>query len=106
MGFGSSLFLRQVTDGGVDFRVPARPRYVYLVNPKEYVRRVGLEWIGHQVPRADTRWMGELLAHLSPRQIRDAFRAAGYSPPEVADRESEPRLLRWLLSRGSTMWMT
>ncbi|MBZ5626527.1 MAG: hypothetical protein LAQ69_48770 [Acidobacteriia bacterium] len=81
--YHQSMFLRQVTDGWIDFRVPARPRYVYLVNPKEYIRRVGLERIGRQVPRADARWMGELLAHLSTRQIRDAFRAAGYSPQEV-----------------------
>jgi hypothetical protein len=27
--------------------------------------------------------MGDLLAHLSPQQIRDAFRAAGYSSGQV-----------------------
>jgi hypothetical protein len=27
--------------------------------------------------------MGQLLARLSPKQIRDAFRAAGYSPEET-----------------------
>jgi hypothetical protein len=27
--------------------------------------------------------MGQLLGQLSPEQIRDAFRAAGYSPQEV-----------------------
>lgn len=27
--------------------------------------------------------MGGLLARLSPKQIQDAFRAAGYSPQEV-----------------------
>jgi hypothetical protein len=42
-----------------------------------------LRWIGKQVPRADARWMGDLLARLSPEQIRDAFRAAGYSPEET-----------------------
>ena len=38
------------------------------------------EW---NVPRKDARWMGQLLARLSPAQIADAFRAAGYSPQEV-----------------------
>jgi hypothetical protein len=27
--------------------------------------------------------LGHLLAQLSPSQIRDAFRAAGYAPPDV-----------------------
>ena len=78
-----SKFIRRVTDSTVDFQVPARPRYVYWVNPKEYWRRVHLEWIGKNVPREDVRWMGHLLARLSPKQIRDAFRAAGYSPQEA-----------------------
>ena len=35
------------------------------------------------MPRADAKWMGQLLSQLSPDQIRDAFRAAAYSPQEV-----------------------
>ena len=67
----------------VSFETPGRPRYMYLVNPKEYLRRVRLEWIGRNIPRADAKWMGSLLARLSPQQIRDAFRAAGYSGGDV-----------------------
>ncbi|HTS27651.1 MAG TPA: hypothetical protein VMH81_17375 [Bryobacteraceae bacterium] len=81
--YEKSVFVRHVSDNLVDFRVPARPRWVFLVNPKEYFRRIGLEWIGHRVPRSDARWMGEVLSHLSKNQIRDAFRAAGYSPAQV-----------------------
>ncbi len=44
---------------------------------------VGSHWIGHHIPRADVRWIASLLEQLSPKQIRDAFRAAGYSPTEV-----------------------
>jgi hypothetical protein len=40
-------------------------------------------WVGRRIPVADARWVGDLLARLSPQQIRDAFRAAGYSPQEV-----------------------
>jgi hypothetical protein len=29
--------------------------------------------------------MGDLLSRLSPEQIQDAFRSAGYSPQEVED---------------------
>jgi hypothetical protein len=81
--YKQSKFIRGVTASIVNFQVPARPRYVYLVNPKEYCSRVRLEWIGRNVPREDVRWMGDLLARLSPKQIRDAFRAAGYSPQEA-----------------------
>jgi hypothetical protein len=31
----------------------------------------------------DARWMGRLLARLSPQQIEDAFRAANYTPEQV-----------------------
>jgi len=44
---------------------------------------VDLEWIGRHIPRADAKWIGSELAKLSPQQIRDAFRAGGYSPEEV-----------------------
>ena len=42
-----------------------------------------LHWIGQHIPRSDAKWVGQLLAQLSANQIRDAFRAAGYSPQEV-----------------------
>jgi hypothetical protein len=35
------------------------------------------------IPRADAKWLGQLLSKLSADQIRDCFRAAGYSPEEV-----------------------
>jgi len=78
-----SKFLGKVTPTSVNFRTPARPSWVYIVNPKEYFQRVHMEWIGRNIPREDARWMGKLLARLSPAQIRDAFRAAGYSPSEI-----------------------
>lgn len=81
--YQQSKFIRRITDSTVDFGVPARPRWVYWVNPKEYMSRVHLEYIGKNIPREDARWMGHLLARLSPQQLRDAFRAAGYSPAEV-----------------------
>jgi hypothetical protein len=83
--YRDSKLIRQVTPLTVDFQAPARPRYVYAVNPKEYFSRVHLGWIGRNVPRSDAKWMGQLLARLSQRQIHDAFRAAGYSPQEVDD---------------------
>jgi hypothetical protein len=78
-----SKFIGKVTDTTVSFRIPARPSFVFLVNPKEYFQRIHMESIGHDVPRQDVKWMGRLLIRLSPSQIRDAFRAAGYSPADV-----------------------
>ncbi len=38
---------------------------------------------GRPIPRADAKWMGEMLARLSPGQIHDAFRAGGYTPEQI-----------------------
>jgi hypothetical protein len=81
--YSQSRFIRRLTADTVSFQTPARPRYLYAIDPKEYLSRIRLEWIGRDIPRADAKWMGALLARLSPRQIHDAFRAAGYSPEEV-----------------------
>jgi len=81
--YSHSRFIRKLRADSVDFAVPARPRFVYLVTPRDYFSRVRLESVGKNVPRKDARWMGQLLARLSPAQIADAFRAAGYSPQEV-----------------------
>ena len=74
---------RKISGSEVDFRAPGRPKFVFLVNPLEYIRHVHLEWVGHRIPREDARWIGRLLAQLSHRQVEDAFRAAKYSPQEV-----------------------
>ena len=81
--FAHSKFIRKVTPEYVDFSVPSRPAIVVLVKPRDFFGRLHLEWIGRHIPRSDARWTGQLLARLSPNQIRDAFRAAGYSPREV-----------------------
>ncbi len=81
--YSRSKFIRKITPEYVDFNIPARPAIVTAVNPKEFISRLHLRWIGKHIPRADAKWMGQLLAQLSPEQIRDAFRAAGYSPQEV-----------------------
>jgi hypothetical protein len=83
-----SRFIRGIHPQYVDFCVPARESWVLAVNPKEFTSRLRLRWIGRHIPRADVRWIGQLLARLSPGQIQDAFRAAGYSR-EQADAFSE-----------------
>ncbi|HEV2492098.1 MAG TPA: hypothetical protein VG204_03405 [Terriglobia bacterium] len=81
--FGRSRFITKITDSYVDFSVPSRPALIDLSNPPDFISRVRLRWIGKRVPRADVRWIAGLLAQLSPEQIRDAFRAAGYTPEQV-----------------------
>ena len=78
-----SKFIRKVTATYVDFDSPARTTLLGLVNPFDFLYRWRLRWVGKRVPRADAKWMGEILGRLSRDQIRDAFRAADYSPEEV-----------------------
>jgi hypothetical protein len=73
-----------VTPEYVDFNVPARPNAVFLMTSTgEYVSRTHMRWIGKRIPRSDARWIAGYLAQLTPPQIRDAFRSAGYSPNQV-----------------------
>lgn len=78
-----SKFIRKVTKTYVDFDSPARMTLFGLVNPFDFMYRWRLRWVGKRVPRADAKWMGEVLSHLSRDQIRAAFRSADYSPVEV-----------------------
>ena len=65
--FANSTFIRGVEPNGeIDF--------FYKAKGKELLRGITVE---------DARWIGGLLAQLSDRQIRDAFRAANYSPSEI-----------------------
>ena len=79
-----SKWIKAVRADAVDFEVPHRPAVVVAgANPHEFISRLHLEWIGKNIPRTDVRWIAGWLARLSGEQIRDAFRAAGYSPDEV-----------------------
>jgi hypothetical protein len=78
-----SEFVRKITPEFVDFNVPSRPAWINIFSPKSFITRLGLIKIGRHVPREDAHWMGQLLARLTPTQIRDAFRAGGYSPAET-----------------------
>jgi len=76
-------FITKVTADYVDFSTPARDSILFLATPREFFQRLRLRWIGKRIPRSDARWTAQLLARLSPDQIRDAFRAAGYSQQQL-----------------------
>jgi hypothetical protein len=78
-----SRFITKATPDYVDFQTPARASFFFLATPREFAHKLQLRWIGRRIPRADAKWLGQLLARLSPEQIRDAFRAAGYSAQQV-----------------------
>ncbi len=81
--YQNSKMISHVSTEFIDFRAPARPKSDTFVDVPELTRRLSLRWIGQHIPVADARWMGHLLAQLSHGQIRDAFRAANYSPQEI-----------------------
>jgi hypothetical protein len=42
-----------------------------------------MEQVTKHIPRADAKWLGRRLSRLSGEQVRDAFRAGGYTKEEV-----------------------
>ena len=73
-----SKWIRHIGDEFVDFNVPSRPALDHFPAIRALRRRLRLRQLGWHVPRTDAHWMGDLLGRLSAKQIRDAFRAAGY----------------------------
>jgi hypothetical protein len=81
--YSSSKWIKTVSHEFVDFNVPSAPAMNYYIDFPEMALRLRLLWLGRHIPVADARWMGSLLARLSPEQIRDAFRAGGYSATDI-----------------------
>ena len=82
--YRKSKFIAKVTDDHVDFNFPRRPPLLYSIFAFPlYWHQVHMRWVGNHVPRADAKWVGSLLSQLSDKQIRDAFRAGGYTPEQV-----------------------
>lgn len=92
--FAGSPFIRGTEADHVDFVLHSRPfPLTWLYNPRYSLMRTRIERIVRGVPIADVRWIGARLGRLSPRQIGDCFRAAGFAPPEV-DRYTQVVLQR------------
>lgn len=81
--YEKAKFIVKTMPDAVDFMTPSRPAFIHMAELSEYKERVHMEWIGKNIPRADAKWIGGLLAQLSQDQIKSAFRAAGYSPEDI-----------------------
>ncbi len=78
-----SKLIAKITPDSVSFHVPSHLTYWYVFRLRLFMHEGRMRWIGQRIPRSDVKWITSLLAQLSPAQIRDAFRSAGYSPDQV-----------------------
>jgi hypothetical protein len=81
--YRKTKFIKNVEGQQVDFHLSSRPFLPIAVNVPYYVERTNMQDIVKDIPRAHAKWLGRLLGQLSAGQIRDCFRAAGYSRSEV-----------------------
>lgn len=78
-----SKFIEELDAREVDFVLHSRPFFLLAVNAPYYRERAKMEAVVEDIPLAHARWIGQVLGQLTPRQLNDAFRAAGYTPAEV-----------------------
>jgi hypothetical protein len=81
--YAASKFIDEEDGEKVDLTIKSRPFILLAVDPFHYNKLNSRGKVGDDIPRADARWLGGLLGRLSIEQIRDCFRAAGYSSEEV-----------------------
>jgi hypothetical protein len=81
--YTDSKFITGATPPTISFAVPGRPELLAAVAVSAFKSRVDMEWIGKDIPIEHARWLGSIMAKLSPQQIEAAFAAAGYSPKQV-----------------------
>jgi hypothetical protein len=80
-----SKFITKKTGKDVSFGTPMLPVGLLREGPVllgETVRRSAIDWIGKDIPIADARWVGGMLAQLSHKQLEDAFRAGNFPDDE------------------------
>jgi hypothetical protein len=81
--YRESKFIRETTATHVDFFLASEPHPLNAVIFPHWIGLRKREKVVKGIPREHARWIGQLLSQLSEAQIRDCFRAAGYSPEEV-----------------------
>ena len=82
---GNVPFFWRITRSRNNPKDYAKARFVDKVKGNRVAFRYGGKNRGlfKNITLADAKWLGDLLARLSDRQVADAFRAANYSPSEV-----------------------
>jgi hypothetical protein len=81
--YSESVFIDEVNAEEIDLTIKSRPFFLLAADPYHYLKLSSRANVGKGIPRADAKWLGQLLGQLSMEQLRDCFRAAGYSPMEV-----------------------
>lgn len=81
--YAQTSFVDKVGPTHVDFVLQSRPFFPLAVHFPNYRFRTRMESVVKHIPIADARWIGNQLGRLSAEQIRDCFRAAGFSPADV-----------------------
>ena len=81
--YSRSKFIRETTPTHVDFFLSSHLHFLNAVIFPHLMELRKREKVVKHIPRADARWLGQLLSRLSAEQIGDCFRAAGHSPEEV-----------------------
>jgi hypothetical protein len=81
--YAETKFIKKVTPEYVDFVMHSRPFFLTIFYFPNYISRTQMESVAKHIPIADARWLGNRLSQLSREQIRDCFRAAGFSPEEI-----------------------
>jgi len=81
--YRNAKFVARVTPEYVSFNFPTHPAIYHIFNLPYFIHQMRNRWIGRKIPRKDVKWIASLLAQLTPEQIHDAFRAAGYTPQQV-----------------------
>jgi hypothetical protein len=76
-------FVGKVREDYVDLNFPTHPSIIHFFEFPFFWGQIRNRWIGRHIPRDHVKWVTSLLAELKPEQIRDAFRAAGYTPDQV-----------------------
>jgi len=82
--YEQSTFLSHIADDHVDFALRRCEFFLAAVAPPYFAYCKRLERVGRNVPRKEARRIGDLLGRLSPAQVNDAFRAAGYKGDEIS----------------------
>jgi len=81
--YAGTQFIQKTTSEHVDFFLSSRPFFPTVVDVPNYLTRTKMQDVAKHIPRTHAKWLGRLLGQLSAGQIRDCFRAAGYSREEV-----------------------